>query len=89
MDEKAVEAAPQTEAKNPQDPWDDPRIPWAGKPGRADILCWAGIVLAGIFYWATLPLRASLVGTHPVASELFSGSTESIIAAAADRQCPR
>jgi len=78
----------ETEAKDlragqKQDPWDDPRIPWAGKPGRADILCWAGIVLSGIFYWAMLPFRASLVGTHPVLSELLNGTTESVIAAAA------
>jgi membrane protein DedA with SNARE-associated domain len=63
--------------------WDDPRIPWAGKPRRADILCWAGIMLSGIFYWATLPLRTHLVGTHPVLSELIGGGTESIISAAA------
>ena len=63
--------------------WDDPRIPWAGKPGRADILCWAAIVLSGIFYWVTVPLRASLVGTHPVFLELLNGSTEAIVAAAA------
>jgi membrane-associated protein len=65
------------------DPWDDPRIPWTGKPGRADILCWAGIMLSGIFYYALLPFRASLLGTHPVLSELLNGSTEAIIAAAA------
>jgi len=58
-------------------------VPWAGKPQRADILCWAGIMLSGIFYWATLPLRASLVGTHPVFLELLNGSTEGIVAAAA------
>jgi len=46
-------------------------------------LCWAGIVLSGIFYWAMLPFRASLVGTHPVLLELLNGSTESIISAAA------
>jgi membrane protein DedA with SNARE-associated domain len=63
--------------------FDDPRIPWSGKPGRADILCWAGIMLSGIFYWATLPLRTHLVGTHPVLSELIGGGTESIISAAA------
>jgi len=63
--------------------WDDPRIPWAGKPRRADILCWAGIILSGIFYWVTLPLRTHLVGTHPVWSELIGGGTESIISAAA------
>jgi len=63
--------------------WDDPRIPWAGKPRRADILCWAGITLSGIFYWAVLPFRASLVGTHPVLLELLNGSTEAIVAGAA------
>jgi membrane protein DedA with SNARE-associated domain len=40
-------------------------------------------MLSGIFYWATLPFRASLVGTHPVLLELLNGSTEAIIAAAA------
>jgi len=63
--------------------WDDPRIPWAGKPRRIDILCWLGIVLSGVFYWAVLPFRASLVGTHPVALELLNGSTEAIVAGAA------
>jgi len=63
--------------------WEDPRIPWAGKPRRADILCWAGITLSGVFYWAMLPFRASLVGTHPVLLELLNGSTEAIVAAAA------
>ena len=62
---------------------DDPRIPWSGKARRVDILCWAGIMLSGIFYWATLPFRASLVGTHPVTLELLNGSTEAIVAGAA------
>jgi len=57
--------------------------PWAGRPRRADILCWAGITLSGIFYYALLPFRASLVGTHPVLLELLNGSTEGIVAAAA------
>jgi membrane-associated protein len=65
------------------DPWSDPRLPWHGKPRTADILCWAGIVLSGLFYWALLPLRVSLIGTHPVVAEVLNGSTESIISAAA------
>ena len=40
-------------------------------------------MLSGIFYYALLPFRASLLGTHPVLSELLNGSTEAIIAAAA------
>ncbi|HEY2285663.1 MAG TPA: VTT domain-containing protein [Streptosporangiaceae bacterium] len=62
---------------------DDLRLPWQGKPRTADILCWLGIVLSGVLYWALLPLRLSLVGTHPVIAELLNGGTESIISAAA------
>ena len=40
-------------------------------------------MLSGIFYYAMLPFRASLVGTHPVLLEVLNGSTEAIIAAAA------
>jgi len=82
--EPAAERETQASGRETQaSPWDDPRIPWAGKPRRADILCWAGIMLSGIYLWATLPLRTHLVGTHPVFSELIAGGTESIISAAA------
>ncbi|HEY5358211.1 MAG TPA: VTT domain-containing protein [Streptosporangiaceae bacterium] len=64
-------------------PDDDPRVPWQGKPQTADILCWLGIVLGGLFYWVLLPLRVSLLGTHPVVAELLNGSIEAIISAAA------
>jgi membrane-associated protein len=63
--------------------WDDPRIPWVGRPRRVDILCWAGIVLSGIYYWALLPFVAPLVGTHPVLLEVLNGNTAAIISAAA------
>jgi membrane-associated protein len=65
------------------DPWDDPRLPWAGKPSRADILCWAGITLSGLYYLLLLPFRASLVGTHPVLLVFLNGSTEGIVSGAA------
>ena len=61
----------------------DLRLPWHGKPRAADICCWLGIVVSGLFFWVLLPLRLSLVGTHPVVAELLNGSTESIISAAA------
>src|SRR5262249_54744942 len=76
-------ADPAAAAPGKADRWSDPRLPWLGKPRVADILCWAGIVLSGVFFWALLPLRVSLVGTHPVMAELLNGSTESIISAAA------
>src|SRR5215467_4227725 len=63
--------------------WNDPRLPWHGKPRAADILCWLGIVFSGLLYWVLLPLRLSLIGTHPVVAVLLNGSTESIISAAA------
>jgi len=70
-------------ARDKADQWSDPRLPWAGKPRAVDIICWLGIVLSGVYYWALLPLRVSLVGTHPVVAELMNGGTESIISAAA------
>jgi membrane-associated protein len=65
------------------DPWSDPRLPWEGKPSRVDIACWAAITLSGLYYLAILPWRASLVGTHPLVSELLNGSMEAIVSAAA------
>ena len=65
------------------DIWSDPRLPWEGKPRRVDIACWAALSLSGLYYLAILPWRASLVGTHPVISELLNGSTEAIVSAAA------
>jgi membrane-associated protein len=79
--ERAAPAA--TAAPGKADPRDDPRLPWHGKPRAADIFCWLGIVLSGLFYWVLLPYRVSLVGTHPVVAELLNGGTESIISAAA------
>jgi membrane-associated protein len=67
----------------PPDPWNNPRLPWEGRPRRVDILCWAGITLVGLYYLALLPFRASLVGTHPVILVLLNGSTEGIVSAAA------
>jgi len=65
------------------DPWNDPRLPWEGKPRRVDIICWAAITLSGLYYLIILPFRASLVGTHPVLLEVLNGSTEAIVSAAA------
>jgi len=66
-----------------RDPWSDPRLPWEGKPRRVDIACWAAITLSGLYYFAVLPFRASLVGTHPIILVLLNGSTEGLISAAA------
>lgn len=79
----AAEPASDEEAAAKVDPWSDPRLPWEGKPRRVDIVCWAAITLSGLYYLAILPWRASLVGTHPIISELLNGSTEAIVSAAA------
>jgi membrane protein DedA with SNARE-associated domain len=79
----APPAAPGPDTGTPQSMWDDPRIPWSGRPRRVDILCWAGIVLSGLYYWALLPFVAPLVGTHPVFLELLNGNSAAIISAAA------
>jgi membrane protein DedA with SNARE-associated domain len=64
-------------------PGGDRRRPRPGTARTADILCWLGIVLSGLSYWVLLPLRVSLIGTHPVVAELLNGSIEAIISAAA------
>lgn len=78
-------AAEQTQTQTPAAPsvWDNASLPWEGKPGRADILCWAGIVASGLYYLALLPFRAVLVGTQPLLGVLLNGAMESIVAAAA------
>ncbi|HEY5394211.1 MAG TPA: VTT domain-containing protein [Trebonia sp.] len=74
------QAADPAQAK---DPWANANLPWQGKPRRVDIACWGAITLSGLYYLALLPFRASLVGTHPIASVLLNGSTEAIVSAAA------
>src|SRR5262249_12646323 len=81
--EAAEDETEEAESEAERDPWSDPRLPWEGRPRRVDIACWAAITLSGLYYLAILPWRVSLVGTHPVASILLNGSTESIVSAAA------
>jgi membrane-associated protein len=81
---KTGEAEPAPEAEPARQPVTaEAMLPWTGKPRRIDILTWAAITLSGLYYWAILPFRASLVGTHPVVLELLNGATEAFIAAAA------
>jgi membrane protein DedA with SNARE-associated domain len=76
-------AGSQESHRSPGSRQHDPRLPWAGKPRAADIACWAGITLSGVYYLSLLPFRAVLIGTHPLALVVLNGSTEGIIAAAA------
>ncbi|MEV5752346.1 VTT domain-containing protein [Actinoallomurus sp. NPDC052308] len=60
-----------------------PDLPWTGRPGRADLICWAGIALSGLYALALIPLRPVLIGRNPVLLELLTGSMTSIVTAGA------
>lgn len=61
-----------------------PGLPWgAGRPRRADLICWAGIALSGLYALALIPLRPLLIGRDPVLLELLTGSMTSIVTAGA------
>jgi membrane-associated protein len=55
--------------------------PWLGRPRPADLICFAGIVLSGVYGLAMIPLTPALIATHPVLLESLSGSTPAIVAA--------
>jgi membrane protein DedA with SNARE-associated domain len=58
-------------------------LPWVGRPQRADLICWAGIALSGLYALALIPVRPLLIGDHPVLLELLTGSMTSIVTAGA------
>lgn len=59
--------------------WDDPRMPWKGKPGRADLVCWIGIAVVGIYGLVMMPLRAYLVVANPVLQAGLTGSRSALV----------
>lgn len=58
--------------------WDDPRMPWKGKPGREDMLCWGGFSLVGIFGLVMLPLRPVLLNTPFLLAALTGSRTATV-----------
>lgn len=84
---KPVQSRERTEAgqvpppqdETPREWWDDPRMPWTGKPGKKDLWCWACIALLGVYGLATLPLRAWLLGLNTYALAAFSGSNIAMV----------
>jgi membrane protein DedA with SNARE-associated domain len=64
-------------------PQPQPGLPWTGRPRRADLICWAGIALSGLYGLALIPLRPLLIGRNPVLLELLTGSMTSIVTAGA------
>jgi membrane-associated protein len=60
-----------------------PGLPWAGRPSRADLICWFGIAASGLYGLALIPIRPLLIGRNPVLLELLTGSMTSIVTAGA------
>jgi membrane protein DedA with SNARE-associated domain len=58
-------------------------VPWTGRPRRVDLLCWGGMSLSGLYYFALVPLRPVLLATHPILLILAGGSTEALVAGGA------
>lgn len=77
-DESAGDGPETPEA--PQEWWDDPRLPWKGKPGRADILCWTFIAVIGVYSLVLLPLRPVILGLNPYALVALNGSRTATVA---------
>lgn len=60
--------------------WDDPRLPWKGKPRRADIMCWVAIAIVGVYALVLLPLRPVILGLSPYALAALNGSRTATVA---------
>ncbi len=54
-------------------------MPWKGKPGRADIVCWVFFSLTGIYALVLLPLRPVLLGANPYLLAALGGSRTSAV----------
>ncbi|HEY5820863.1 MAG TPA: DedA family protein [Propionibacteriaceae bacterium] len=59
--------------------WEDPRLPWKGKPGRRDIACWIAFSLTGVYALVLLPLRPILLGANPYLLAGLGGSRTSAV----------
>lgn len=67
------------EPEPPKEWWDDPRMPWKGKPSRSDILCWTAFSLTGVYALVLLPLRPVLLGANPYLLAALGGSRVSAV----------
>lgn len=59
--------------------WDDPRMPWRGRPGRHDVACWVAFSLSGLYALAMLPLRPVLLGASPLLLAALTGSHTAVV----------
>lgn len=77
-------AAAQEQEPPTKEWWDDPRMPWKGKPGKADMWCGALIVITGLYSLVTLPVRPWILGTFSAPARdyilaCFSGSNIAMV----------
>ena len=72
-------SAPAEGDEVPREWWDDPRMPWKGKPGRKDVACWAAFSLTGLYALVLLPLRPVLLGANPYLLAALGGSRVSAV----------
>ena len=63
----------------PKEWWDDPRMPWKGKPSRSDVWCWVAFSLTGVYALVLLPLRPVLLGANPYLLAALGGSRVSAV----------
>jgi membrane protein DedA with SNARE-associated domain len=75
--ERAAPASEEPEV--PKEWWDDPRMPWKGKPSRSDLWCWIGFSLTGVYALVLLPLRPVLLGANPYLLAALGGSRVSAV----------
>lgn len=59
--------------------WEDPRLPWKGRPGRNDLICWIAFSLTGVYALVLLPLRPVLLGANPYLLAGLGGSRTSAV----------
>lgn len=63
----------------PPEWWEDPRMPWKGKPSRQDVWCWVLFSLTGVYALVLLPLRPILLTANPYLLAALGGSRTSAV----------
>ncbi|WP_018155650.1 DedA family protein [Demetria terragena] len=75
-----ADAAPEDlKDDSPPEWWEDPRMPWQGKPTTADKRCWAAFMLLGVYGLVMVPLRPLILGMSTYALAAISGSTVAMV----------
>lgn len=72
---------PEEQETEEQEPewWQDPRMPWQGKPGRQDIACWIMFSLTGVYALVMMPLRPVIFAASPYVLAGITGSRTAVV----------